>query len=114
LTAAGIAGCTSAWRSGGFTFNDQRGNCWAHGGMAQSMFNTVVTPTNTQAPWTYCDLYGSSAMAAYSNAVSYHPGGTNTLFADGSVKSIKSTIGQTIWWALGTCANGEVVSADQY
>jgi prepilin-type processing-associated H-X9-DG protein len=53
-------------------------------------------------------------MAVYSNAVSYHPGGTNTLMSDGSVKAIKSTISQYIWWALGTCANGEVISADQY
>jgi prepilin-type N-terminal cleavage/methylation domain-containing protein/prepilin-type processing-associated H-X9-DG protein len=114
VTLAGIQACTSAWLNGGFTFNDQRGNCWCEGGMAQTLFNTVVTPTNPQAPWTYCDPYNSSAMSAYSNAMSYHPGGTNTLFCDGSVKAIKPTIGQFIWFALGTVANGEVVSADQY
>jgi hypothetical protein len=36
------------------------------------------------------------------------------LLADGSVKFIKSSIAQNIWWALGTKSNGEVISADQY
>ena len=49
-----------------------------------------------------------------SNAQSFHPAGVNTLFADGSVKCIKSSIASNIWWGLGTVANGEVISADQY
>jgi prepilin-type processing-associated H-X9-DG protein len=47
-------------------------------------------------------------------ASSYHPGGVNTLFADGSVRFIKSSISPITWRALGTIAGGEVVSADQY
>ena len=35
-------------------------------------------------------------------------------FADGSVKFIKNSVNQTTWWALGTKAGGEVVSADAY
>jgi prepilin-type N-terminal cleavage/methylation domain-containing protein/prepilin-type processing-associated H-X9-DG protein len=114
LTAAGIALCNSVWLNGGFSFNDQRGNDWSHGGMAHSWMNTVITPNSTTSPWLYCDPYGSSTMGVYANAASYHPGGCNTLFLDGSVKAIKSTINQYIWWGLGTVANGEVISADQY
>ena len=32
--------------------------------------------------------------------------------ADGSVRFIKSSIGQNIWWGLGTRNGGEVISAD--
>ena len=56
------------------------------------------------------DNYGAEAYGPLSR----HAGGVNVGFADGSVKCIKNTIGQTIWWALGTVANGEVVSADSY
>ena len=34
--------------------------------------------------------------------------------ADGSVKFVKDTINRMTWWALGTKAGGEVVSADAY
>jgi prepilin-type N-terminal cleavage/methylation domain-containing protein/prepilin-type processing-associated H-X9-DG protein len=45
-------------------------------------------------------------------AASYHPGGVNVLFGDGSVRFVKSSIGYNIWYAVGTRAGGEVVSAD--
>ena len=44
---------------------------------------------------------------------SNHPGGVNVLFSDGSVKFMKDTISLPTWWAVGTRAGGEVVSADQ-
>jgi hypothetical protein len=36
------------------------------------------------------------------------------LFCDGSVHFIKSTIALKTYWALGTKANGEVISSDSY
>jgi prepilin-type processing-associated H-X9-DG protein len=45
---------------------------------------------------------------------SHHPGGVNLLFADGSVRFIKDSVATTTWWALGSRAGGEVVSADAY
>ena len=45
---------------------------------------------------------------------SMHPGGVNTGFADGSVKFIKNTIAQRIWFALLVRKDGTVLSADQY
>jgi prepilin-type processing-associated H-X9-DG protein len=47
-------------------------------------------------------------------ARSYHPGGVNVLFADGSVRFAKSTIDGATWRALGTVAGGEVISGDSY
>ena len=43
---------------------------------------------------------------------SYHPGGVNALFTDGSVKFIKNTIQWQTWRAIGTVSGGEIVSAD--
>jgi prepilin-type processing-associated H-X9-DG protein len=47
-------------------------------------------------------------------ASSRHPGVVNVQFCDGSVKAIKSTVNINAWWALGSRAGGEIVSADQY
>jgi len=45
-------------------------------------------------------------------ARSYHPGGVNALFADGSVRFVKGSIAGATWRALGTVSGGEVISAD--
>ena len=47
-------------------------------------------------------------------ACSKHPGGTNMLFGDGSVKFIKDSISLQTYRALGTRNGGEVVSADSF
>ena len=47
-------------------------------------------------------------------ASSYHPGGVNAVFADGSVHFMKSSTSPVVWWSLGTIAGGEVISSDQY
>ena len=59
--------------------------------------------------------YNNDMSRQYAWAMgSYHPGGLNMLFADGSVRFIKETIAPWTWWGLNTMAGGEVVSADQY
>jgi prepilin-type N-terminal cleavage/methylation domain-containing protein/prepilin-type processing-associated H-X9-DG protein len=114
VTLSVIQLCTQAYQSGSTTYIDlQRGENWSHGSMAMAMFNTVVTPNAYNDTWTHCGLNASS-RAVLSNADSYHPGGVNTLFGDGSVKFIKDSINQRTWWALGTRMNGEVISADSY
>jgi prepilin-type processing-associated H-X9-DG protein len=45
-------------------------------------------------------------------AGSYHPGGVNVLFGDGSVRFIKSSISYSSWYAVGTRAGSEVLSSD--
>ncbi len=45
---------------------------------------------------------------------SYHPGGINALFGDGSVHFIKNAINYQTWRAMGTIGGGEVVSSDSY
>ena len=41
-------------------------------------------------------------------ASSYHPGGVNALFADGSVHFVKNSVSPVTWRALGSIAGGEV------
>jgi prepilin-type N-terminal cleavage/methylation domain-containing protein/prepilin-type processing-associated H-X9-DG protein len=45
---------------------------------------------------------------------SRHPGGANFLFADGSVRFLKSTINPVPWRALATRNFSEVISSDSY
>jgi prepilin-type processing-associated H-X9-DG protein len=50
----------------------------------------------------------------FSGARSRHPGGVNTLFGDGSVRFMKSTVNAMTWVALGSIRGGEIISADAY
>ena len=45
---------------------------------------------------------------------SYHPGGANFVFCDGSVRFLKQTISPRVYNALGTKNAGEVISSDSY
>jgi prepilin-type N-terminal cleavage/methylation domain-containing protein/prepilin-type processing-associated H-X9-DG protein len=51
---------------------------------------------------------------AYNAARSYHSGGVNALFGDGSVKFAKDSINSMVWQGLSTTRGGEVISADNY
>jgi prepilin-type processing-associated H-X9-DG protein len=104
----------SAWKVSGTNFRYQRGSSWAHGGFAHTMFSTIVIPSSKQAIWSERDHYSSSAVGTFGNASSDHPGGVNSLFADGSVRFRKDSINQDTWWRLGTKDAGEVVSADSF
>jgi prepilin-type processing-associated H-X9-DG protein len=48
------------------------------------------------------------------NLTSFHPGGANVLACDGSVKFLKDSVGQSVIWALGSRAQGKILSADSY
>ncbi|HZW31341.1 MAG TPA: DUF1559 domain-containing protein [Isosphaeraceae bacterium] len=54
--------------------------------------------------------YGSAAKGFSS----YHPGGANMLFADGSVHFLKKSINLTTYAGLGSRNGGEVLSSDSY
>jgi len=81
-----------------------------------TMYNHLLPPIGSQlhdcnSGQSYIDSPNESGITS---AGSRHPGGANVLFADGSVKFVKSTTARNVWQALGTAAGGEVVSADQY
>jgi prepilin-type N-terminal cleavage/methylation domain-containing protein/prepilin-type processing-associated H-X9-DG protein len=59
-------------------------------------------------------VLGCRFGAASKGFKSMHPGGANFVFADGSVKFLKSSISIATYCALGSRNGGEVVSADAY
>ncbi len=56
---------------------------------------------------------GGPTFAALT-ARSYHPGGVNSLLADGSVRFLKDSINGTVWRAVGTVNGGEVFGGCGY
>ncbi len=60
------------------------------------------------------DCGTDSFVESHNAARSYHSGGVNISFCDGSVKFIKDTVNILSWQALGSRAGGEVISADSY
>ncbi|WP_020466782.1 DUF1559 domain-containing protein, partial [Singulisphaera acidiphila] len=109
-----MASCDTDFQTGSATAwgRNARGSSWGIGAMGYSMFNTVIPPNG--AKWVACRI-GCCAQAQhahYNLATSAHSGGVNTAMADGSVKFIKNSVSWPTWWALGTKANGEVISAD--
>lgn len=113
--ATGLANCTTKFQTNG-SLNRLRGIYWEEGNNGVGWFNTIVPPNSTQHPWSACRSSGGGRpdYATYANASSYHSGGVNALLADGSVRFIKDSIAQSVWWGLGTRAGGEVLSADSY
>ncbi len=116
VVMADVAICNATYqREGGG--REGGGFRWSCGAMGYTMFNTVIPPNGGGvAKWGACrnNCCPQTRHADYVNASSFHPGGVNIAFSDGSVRFIKNSISMRTWWALGTRANGEVVSSDSY
>jgi len=75
----------------------------------QSTNYTHTIPPNYKS----FDCGNFSITASHTASRSYHPGGVNVCYADGSVHFTKDSINLTTWRALGTKGGGEIISADQ-
>jgi len=95
---------------------DDKGERWAPDDGGFTLINTVVPPSSTQYSFACCAFAQSYGCddGSFENVNSMPPGGANVLFADGSVHFLKSSISLKTYWALGTKANGEVISSDSY
>jgi prepilin-type processing-associated H-X9-DG protein len=77
--------------------------------------NTILVVEASQAvPWTAPEELSQNTVTPTSGAGSKHPGGFNTLFADGSVRFLKKTMSPVVFNSLLTTSGGEVISADSY
>ena len=108
LTNTAIPTCNAS-TAGTYDFG---GWTWAGGEYTTAVINFVLTPNSKHkdcSPWG-----GVGTGYGFFTARSWHPGGVNTLMADGSVRFIKDTINAQTWYALATAANKEVISSDSY
>jgi len=108
----------SFWNRGGYAFtgnigSDIRLSVWAY---TVPSINAPATGTTPNLPdpfnWWNFALYPQSKTFGELGFRSFHPGGVNFAFGDGSVKFIKQTISPNSFQAMGTRAQGEVISAD--
>ena len=75
--------------------------------------NTIMVVEAKEAvPWTKPDdlPFDPAAAPSLLGAASTHPGGFNALFANGSVRFLKTSISVQTFRALITCAGGEVIN----
>ncbi|MFO0888346.1 MAG: DUF1559 domain-containing protein [Isosphaeraceae bacterium] len=87
-----------------------------------NIYSHTQTPNRRSCYWTGVNSYpGTSSNQDYAGATqtmvaasSWHPGGVNVLFMDGSVKFVKNSVAYAPWYAIATVAGGEVVSADAF
>ena len=75
---------------------------WAVGGWAGSEFDVHTGPAY--------DGDDPKARRVYTG--SYHPDGPNALFCDGSVRTLRPTVEQRVWYAAITRAGGERIAED--
>jgi len=109
----------AAQPSSGVGSQNQKGFRWCEDMGGFTLFNTIIPPSSSQYRFGWCAVArtnpnSNASDGQYQGANSNHPGGANFLFGDGSVHFLKSSISIKTYWALGTKANGEVISSDSY
>ena len=100
--------------TGAFTYPDINGPPDTTGQYISAVFCNCGTGACIPSDWLDPKCIDNVKKLGQFAFRSYHPGGVNFAFADGSVKFVKQSIGTQPLMALGTRAGGEVVSADQY
>jgi prepilin-type N-terminal cleavage/methylation domain-containing protein/prepilin-type processing-associated H-X9-DG protein len=88
---------------------------WADPGNAIGISGQI---NNSFRPMFSTSTFATSGITSDAGAndeiFSYHSGGANCLFGDGSVKFVKTTVNITILRSLITLNGGEVISSDAY
>jgi len=87
------------------------GQYWSIGLHDLTLGNIIFAPNPKTPNCNFTNSYNAAGIASLS---SYHPGGANVVMGDGSVRFIKDSVALTTMWALGSRAQGEVISADAY
>jgi prepilin-type N-terminal cleavage/methylation domain-containing protein/prepilin-type processing-associated H-X9-DG protein len=88
-----------------------KGEWWPFGGT--SIYSHTQTPNRTNCAYGDIGQDGRATITMVT-ASSWHPGGVNVLFMDGSVRFVKTSVNYQPWYAIATPNYGEVVSSDSY
>jgi len=113
-TCAGFAP-QSTTQSPNWEFNmSYLGQAWNQGMFGWTLGNTLLPPNSRYPNCRMCAWDGDWDCPGVYGLSSFHPGGGNVAFADGSVRFIKSTTNLKTMWALGSAGQGEALSADSY
>ena len=114
MTGNGVADAAKCQASKNTAW-DAKGQYWANQDCMRGGGYWTITFPNKQA----CDEFASGSIG-HNNVgglvgpSSFHPGGVNMLFLDGSVKFIKDSISPQPYYGIATIAGGEVISSDAY
>jgi len=110
--------CQQMINAGQAGSNNDRGMRWQTGSPGLSLTNIIITPNSSTFQFSGCRWDCSAGCGVDFGHLhvpsSYHPGGVNVLFTDGSVRFVKSSVQQLTWMSLGSTNGGEVISSDSY
>ena len=102
----------------GLVLQQTRGSKWLYGAPGHSMYNHIRPPNDKSGPDCRGGVPHSSKTVALWNALSHnvtahsnHAGGVHSLFCDGHIQFIGSSVNLGTWQALGS-RNGSEVPGD--
>jgi prepilin-type N-terminal cleavage/methylation domain-containing protein/prepilin-type processing-associated H-X9-DG protein len=99
----------------GLPAEDANNEMWGFTGAACGVTIPINWKTTLTSPTDWgTTTWNSRFSYAARGFKSRHPGGTNFLFADGSVHFLKQSINRVTYCALGSRNGGEVISSDAY
>ena len=88
--------------------NQTAGTDWCDGGLFGVLYTHHLPPNHPR-----CKNGKSYLLGAYTSG-SMHPGGANTLFADGHVHFSSNSTDRTLWQALGSRNGSEILSGPTF
>ena len=80
------------------------GQAWNQGMFGWTLGNTLLAPNSPYPNCRMCSWDGDWDCPGMYGLSSYHPGGGNVAFADGSVRFLKTSTATFVVWALGSRA----------